>query len=102
MLNICKQGNKGQRGQSTVEYIVLVTAVLSVAILFLTNKDSGLQAKLNTTMSDTSDLMTTMENRLENAAKGTATAPSDLAVTLNTVATGFNCANGSYMNGTCR
>lgn len=55
-----------KKGQSTVEYIVLVTAVLSVAILFLTNKNAGLQSKLNTTMDQVSDGMTNMADRLSH------------------------------------
>ena len=53
-----------KKGQSTVEYIVLVTAVLSVAILFLTNKDAGLQGKLTNTMDDVSEGMSNMASRL--------------------------------------
>jgi hypothetical protein len=46
---------KNKRGQSTVEYILLVTAVVSVGIIFLTNKNTGLQKKMNTTLEDVSD-----------------------------------------------
>lgn len=58
------QRSSPRSGQSTVEYIVLVTAVLSVAILFLTNKNTGLQSKLTQTMNDVSDGMTNMSDRL--------------------------------------
>ena len=37
---------KNKRGQSTVEYILLATAVVGVMILFLTKKDTGLQGQL--------------------------------------------------------
>ncbi len=57
-----------QRGQSTVEYIVLVTAVLAVVILFLTNPGiGGFQSKLNQTMSGVTGQMVNVSERLTNA-----------------------------------
>ena len=41
---------KNKRGQSTVEYVLLVTAVVAVMIAFATSKNSGLQQQLNTTL----------------------------------------------------
>jgi len=41
---------KNKRGQSTVEYILLVTAVIAVLIAFATNKSGPLQTQLNSTM----------------------------------------------------
>jgi uncharacterized protein (UPF0333 family) len=42
---------KNKKGQSTVEYILLVTAVLAVLIIFLTSQNKGsLQYQLNTTL----------------------------------------------------
>jgi uncharacterized protein (UPF0333 family) len=38
---------KNKRGQSTVEYILLVTAVVAVMIVFATNKNGGFQSQLN-------------------------------------------------------
>jgi hypothetical protein len=65
MLN--NKGKSNRRGQSTVEYIVLVSAVIAVMIVFLTNKNTGLQAKLNTTLEDTADQIGNMSDRLEKS-----------------------------------
>jgi Flp pilus assembly pilin Flp len=41
---------KNKRGQSTVEYVLLVTAVLAVLIAFMTTKGNVFQTQLNTTL----------------------------------------------------
>jgi Flp pilus assembly pilin Flp len=42
---------KNKRGQSTVEYVLLVTAVIAVIIAFTTGTNkNGLQDQLNTTL----------------------------------------------------
>ncbi len=65
MLDKFKKHNKAcRKGQSTVEYIVLVTAVLSVAILFLTSSTGPFQSKLNSSLSTVTNSMTNMANRL--------------------------------------
>ena len=46
---------KNKRGQSTVEYILLVTAVVAILIVFLTNQSGGLQKQLNSTLTDVTD-----------------------------------------------
>ena len=56
-----------KKGQSTVEYIVLVTAVLSVAILFLTSKNGPFQTQLNSTMGTVTGQMTNMADRLSTS-----------------------------------
>jgi Flp pilus assembly pilin Flp len=44
---------KNKRGQSTVEYVLLVTAVIAVIIAFTTGKGTNsLQNQLNTTLND--------------------------------------------------
>ena len=55
---------QGSSGQSTVEYILLVTAVIAVMIFFTTNKNAGLQGTLNSTLDTTSNSITEMANRL--------------------------------------
>ena len=53
-----------QYGQSTVEYIILVTAVVMVAIAFLTaNTDVSFRGKLNGTLKKTSDYMGNLSKR---------------------------------------
>ena len=44
---------KNKRGQSTVEYVLLVTAVLAVIIAFVSTKNGGFQGQMNTTLNDT-------------------------------------------------
>ncbi len=65
MFNTCltKQA-KGRKGQSTVEYIVLVTAVVAVGIAFLTSPAGPFQSKLTNTMSVTTNKIKTMGDRL--------------------------------------
>ena len=41
---------KNKRGQSTVEYILLVTAVVAVMIVFSTSQNTGLQNQMNSTL----------------------------------------------------
>ena len=41
-----------QSGQSTVEYIILVTAVLGVIILFMTGQNSVFQQKIGNTVTE--------------------------------------------------
>jgi len=56
-----------RKGQSTVEYIVLVTAVLSVAILFLTSPTGPFQTRLNSTLGTVTGQMTNMADRLSTS-----------------------------------
>ena len=67
---------RSRSGQSTVEYILLVTAVIGVMIFFLTNSN-GLQGKLNSTLGTASNGIEDMSNRLHNsqAASGNAASP---------------------------
>lgn len=71
MFNIVKNQRKGQ---STVEYIILVTAVVSVAILFLTNPSGPFQSRLNSTMGTVTGQMTNMADRLESSQAGAPAA----------------------------
>ena len=41
---------KNKRGQSTVEYILLVTAVVAVMIVFATSQNGGIQGQLNSVL----------------------------------------------------
>ncbi len=52
-----------QKGQSTVEYILLVTAVITVVILFTTNKDGGFQKRLTNVLNQTTIGMEDVANR---------------------------------------
>lgn len=53
-----------KRGQSTVEYILLVTAVIAVVIFFTTGKESGFQKKLHNVINMTTDDMEKVAERI--------------------------------------
>ncbi len=54
-------------GQSTIEYMLLVTAVVAVAILLTVGPDSKFQQRLSNTIDITTLGMQAMANRLTNA-----------------------------------
>jgi Flp pilus assembly pilin Flp len=58
---------KNKRGQSTVEYVLLVTAVLAAIIAFVSTKGTGLQAQMNTTLNQATSDIGDMGNRLTSA-----------------------------------
>jgi len=53
-------------GQSTVEYILLVTAVIGMVIAFSVGKTSPFQARLNSTMDVMSQAMSNAANKMAN------------------------------------
>jgi uncharacterized protein (UPF0333 family) len=56
---------KNKRGQSTVEYILLVTAVIAVIIVFLSSSNqNGFQSQYNAVLNSATGDMGTMENKL--------------------------------------
>ena len=57
---------KNKRGQSTLEYIILVTAVVAVLLVFL-GPSAIFQNTLNTTLSQVSGTMNMMANRYVNS-----------------------------------
>lgn len=58
---------RDRKGQSTVEYIILVTAVIVVVIVFVFNKDSLFQQRLNNTYDVATNMMENMAGRLSNS-----------------------------------
>ena len=64
---------KKTKGQSTVEYILLATAVIAVMIFFTTDKNTGLQGRLGNTLNATSDAIGGMTNRLKTSQNETPT-----------------------------
>ena len=57
------------QGQSTVEYILLVTAVVAVVILFTTGNNSMFQQRLNSVFnSTTQDMLNVATYLQQNAA----------------------------------
>ena len=82
-----------RKGQSTVEYIVLVTAVLGTLILFLNGPSSPFRQKVNDTLTTGTDQMDIMATRLTNAqALTNGASPTANYTTKST--TGLNCDNG--------
>ncbi|MBI3601833.1 MAG: class III signal peptide-containing protein [Candidatus Omnitrophica bacterium] len=57
-----------KKGQSTIEYILLVTAVVAVVIFLTTGQNSMFQQRLANTINITTNGMETMANRLTNSA----------------------------------
>ncbi|HSV42973.1 MAG TPA: class III signal peptide-containing protein [Candidatus Bathyarchaeia archaeon] len=59
--------HKKKKGQSTLEYIILVTGVIAVLLLFL-NPNGGLfRASYNATLAAGTNGMEDMANRLRNS-----------------------------------
>jgi len=61
---------RNKKGQSTLEYIILVTAVIAVAIVFLQPKSGG-------------KLYDTVENSYNNVANGVTTVTGKLTDSFN-------------------
>ncbi len=57
---------KNKRGQSTLEYIILVTAVVAVLLVFL-GPTGFFQNTFNKTLGDVSGVMNMMANRYVNS-----------------------------------
>jgi len=58
---------KNKKGQSTVEYILLVTAVVAVLIIFTNANTSPFKSQLNQTLNTVTSDMGMMGNRLTNS-----------------------------------
>lgn len=65
---------KKKTGQSTVEYILLATAVIAVMILLTTGNSSVLQGRLGNTFNAAADSISAMGNRLKNSEGPTPTS----------------------------
>ena len=60
---------RADKGQSTVEYILLVTAVIAVIILFTAGKNSLFQQRLNSVFNTTTqDMLNAASYLSQNAA----------------------------------
>jgi uncharacterized protein (UPF0333 family) len=67
---------KNKRGQSTVEYVLLMTAVVAVIILFVANQGKGgFQGQLNSTLNDATQEMGTMSGKF-SASHASQPAPT--------------------------
>ena len=56
--------NRKKKGQSTIEYIILVTGVVALLVAFLGNNQWGFRSALNTTLRDGTNGMQDMADRL--------------------------------------
>lgn len=75
---------KNRRGQSTVEYVLLMTAVTAVIIAMVTSNKGGLQGQLNTTLNSAIESIGNMSDRLatsQQASNVNATSPITVKVT---------------------
>ena len=57
---------KKKKGQSTLEYIILVVAVVAVMVGFLVRSNSPFQTAVNTAMTSGTTGMTTMATHITN------------------------------------
>lgn len=64
--------NKKKKGQSTLEYIILVTGVIAILIVFLNPNGGIFNTAFNATLASGTNGMTDMANRL---ATSRPTAP---------------------------
>ncbi len=76
---------KNKRGQSTIEYILLVTAVIAIMIIFSTSNSTGIRSALNGVWGTaTSDMGTGMTALSASHAPGNAVAgPPENSVYVN-------------------
>ena len=59
-----KKRNQKKKGQSTLEYIILVTGVIAVLIIFLKPDDGVFTKAFNGVLKSANDGMVNMSNRL--------------------------------------
>lgn len=74
---------KNKKGQSTVEYVLLVTAVLAVIIAFVSSSKGGFQSQLNSTLNTATGDMGTIASTLSTShaastSAGNTTNPGSL------------------------
>ena len=60
---------KNKRGQSTIEYIILVTAVIVIILLFMMSGNSPFKRAMNETLNSITDEMTNMSDRFQGSHK---------------------------------
>jgi Flp pilus assembly pilin Flp len=72
-----------KRGQSTVEYVLLVAAVIAVMIAFTTNKSTGLQQHLNATLDSATGQMDTMSDKFAGAYNASSGSSPNSAISVN-------------------
>ncbi len=66
-----------------MEYVLLATAVIAVIIVMVTNKNTGLQAQMNTTLNTAIEQVGTMSDRLVNSQQTTLNTTGTPKYTVN-------------------
>jgi hypothetical protein len=66
---------KNRKAQSTLEYIILIAAVIAVMLIFLAGESSPFRTALNSTMGDATNSMVDMSGRLGGSRGDTPTNP---------------------------
>jgi hypothetical protein len=64
---MAKVNNRKKKGQSTLEYIILVTGVIAILIVFLNPQTGVFNQAFNATLRSGTNGMTDMANRLESS-----------------------------------
>ncbi len=77
-----------QRGQSTVEYIVLVSAVIAVAVAFFLAPGNQFQKTMNSTLGQSASQISNMQGRWVNSTP-TTNGASAAPTVLTNLASGF-------------
>ena len=76
---------KNKKGQSTVEYVLLMTAVVAVIIAMVTSNKSGLQGQLTNTMNSAIGTIGDMGDRLQSSEAASPQGNVSNPVTVNVV-----------------
>ncbi len=74
---------KDNKGQSTIEYIVLVTAVIAIIILFMTGQNSMFGNKITNTYCTTAEGMSERASALSETHNSEAGNQANSIVTVN-------------------
>jgi len=76
---------KNKRGQSTVEYVLLMTAVVAVIIAMVTSNKSGFQGQLTNTINSAVGTIGSMSDRLAVSEPGSGPSNATAPYTVNIV-----------------
>lgn len=89
--------SKRQKGQSTVEYIVLVTAVIVIVIAFLVSDASPFKQRMNASMDAVTQQANQMAADLVTAQSTFVTNQSNMDIIGNKADSGL-CPPGTYFD----
>ena len=72
-----------KKGQSTVEYVLLVSAVIAVVIAFTSNSNTGVQQQLGSSLNQAFNQVGTMSNRYANSLPTTNAVAQGSQITVD-------------------